>query len=166
MYNHNKAQQSKNRVHISWDILYIESSDIILCWLFEHVIIFSVCLSHKLSIYETYCHNLWWTDFCRYTNNNIKHSGGPLLESNITIERCFDATKAQRNQSLINLSHHDVHLYVLVSCVKVNLTTVHVRYLLIPTQWHEYQRISKLKSMLACKNVQTWLPMVWLQTAS
>ena len=23
MYNHNKAQQIKNRVHISWDILYI-----------------------------------------------------------------------------------------------------------------------------------------------
>ena len=23
MYNHNKAQQSKNRVHISWDILYV-----------------------------------------------------------------------------------------------------------------------------------------------
>ena len=22
MYNHNKAQQSKNRVHISWDLLY------------------------------------------------------------------------------------------------------------------------------------------------
>ena len=22
MYNHNKAQQSKNRVHISWNILY------------------------------------------------------------------------------------------------------------------------------------------------
>ena len=22
MYNHNKAQQSKNRVHIFWDILY------------------------------------------------------------------------------------------------------------------------------------------------
>ena len=22
MYNHNKAQLSKNRVHISWDILY------------------------------------------------------------------------------------------------------------------------------------------------
>ena len=22
MYNHNEAQQSKNRVHISWDILY------------------------------------------------------------------------------------------------------------------------------------------------
>ena len=22
MYNHNKAQQSENRVHISWDILY------------------------------------------------------------------------------------------------------------------------------------------------
>ena len=26
MYNHNKAQQSKNRVHISWDILYAFSS--------------------------------------------------------------------------------------------------------------------------------------------
>ena len=25
MYNHNKAQQSKNRVHISWDILYVIS---------------------------------------------------------------------------------------------------------------------------------------------
>ena len=25
MYNHNKAQQSKNRVHISWDILYIHA---------------------------------------------------------------------------------------------------------------------------------------------
>ena len=25
MYNHNKAQQSKNRVPISWDILYIIS---------------------------------------------------------------------------------------------------------------------------------------------
>ena len=24
MYNHNKAQQSKNRVHISWDILYVQ----------------------------------------------------------------------------------------------------------------------------------------------
>ena len=24
MYNHNKAQQSKNRVHISWDILYLD----------------------------------------------------------------------------------------------------------------------------------------------
>ena len=23
MYNHNKAQQSKNPVHISWDILYL-----------------------------------------------------------------------------------------------------------------------------------------------
>ena len=26
MYNHNKAQQSKNRVHISWDILYGRSN--------------------------------------------------------------------------------------------------------------------------------------------
>ena len=27
MYNHNKAQQSKNRVHISWDILYLNKLD-------------------------------------------------------------------------------------------------------------------------------------------
>ena len=26
MYNHNKAQQSKNCVHISWDILYVGGS--------------------------------------------------------------------------------------------------------------------------------------------
>ena len=26
MYNHNKAQQSKNRLHISWDILYHNES--------------------------------------------------------------------------------------------------------------------------------------------
>ena len=25
MYNHNKAQQSKKRVHISWDILYVSN---------------------------------------------------------------------------------------------------------------------------------------------
>ena len=25
MYNHNKAQQSKNRVYIFWDILYLEA---------------------------------------------------------------------------------------------------------------------------------------------
>ena len=28
MYNHNKAQQSKNRVHISWDILYVEKDNL------------------------------------------------------------------------------------------------------------------------------------------
>ena len=26
MYNHNNAQQNKNCVHISWDILYIENN--------------------------------------------------------------------------------------------------------------------------------------------
>ena len=31
MYNHNKAQQSKNRVHISWDILYLSKSCIPPC---------------------------------------------------------------------------------------------------------------------------------------
>ena len=28
MYNHNKAQQSKNRVHISWDTLYVTALQI------------------------------------------------------------------------------------------------------------------------------------------
>ena len=31
MYNHNKAQQSKNRVHISWDILYIVQKMPVVC---------------------------------------------------------------------------------------------------------------------------------------
>ena len=34
MYNHNKAQQSKNRVHISWDILYTMNT----CCLSEYVV--------------------------------------------------------------------------------------------------------------------------------
>ena len=34
MYNHNKAQQSKNRVHISWDILYCMT---ILQWKTNHL---------------------------------------------------------------------------------------------------------------------------------
>ena len=29
MYNHNKAQQSKNRVRISWDILYPEKQGLV-----------------------------------------------------------------------------------------------------------------------------------------
>ena len=35
MHNHNKAQQSKNRVHISWDILYSDIRDIVM-WLFMY----------------------------------------------------------------------------------------------------------------------------------
>ena len=29
MYNHNKAQQSKNRVHISWDILSMKDFEVL-----------------------------------------------------------------------------------------------------------------------------------------
>ena len=36
MYNHNKAQQSKNRVHISWDILYIHAHEKYLCCMQEN----------------------------------------------------------------------------------------------------------------------------------
>ena len=37
MYNHNKAQQSKNRVHISWDILYK-----------LHIFMFHCCIMLKI----------------------------------------------------------------------------------------------------------------------
>ena len=30
MYNHNKAQQSKNRVHISWEKLYVDENHLFL----------------------------------------------------------------------------------------------------------------------------------------
>ena len=33
MYNHNKAQQSKNRVHIFWDILYFFTGTGAIIWL-------------------------------------------------------------------------------------------------------------------------------------
>ena len=32
MYNHNKAQQSINRVHISWDILYVPQIVIVIIY--------------------------------------------------------------------------------------------------------------------------------------
>ena len=40
MYNHNKAQQSKNRGHISWDILYSLGWD-----LYQVQIVYDECLS-------------------------------------------------------------------------------------------------------------------------
>ena len=44
MYNHNKAQQSKNRVHISWDILYSRHMRM---FLFKETVIISLrCLHH------------------------------------------------------------------------------------------------------------------------
>ena len=36
MYNHNKAQQSKNRVHISWDILYGFEEMTVIKWYLKH----------------------------------------------------------------------------------------------------------------------------------
>ena len=46
MYNHNKAQQSKNRVHISWDILYAQYINtayrILVCTIFVNIFQFVI----------------------------------------------------------------------------------------------------------------------------
>ena len=47
MYNQNKAQQSSNRVHISWDILYIHCGLIRIG--FKHVISFYFVANNPLS---------------------------------------------------------------------------------------------------------------------
>ena len=36
MFNHNKAQQSSNRVHISWDILYVRREEDWLSFMYEN----------------------------------------------------------------------------------------------------------------------------------
>ena len=51
MYNHNKAQQSKNRVHISWDILYAYDSNKLDEWFLEQTRAYIV--QNKAFIY--YC---------------------------------------------------------------------------------------------------------------
>ena len=53
MYNHNKAQQSKNRVHISWDILYVLPHNIgllmayLLWWLWEYMYFILLSISNR-----------------------------------------------------------------------------------------------------------------------
>ena len=49
MYNHNKAQQSKNRVHISWDILYV-----FLTLVHRHLLTNNVTIS-CCSAFEEWC---------------------------------------------------------------------------------------------------------------
>ena len=49
MYNHNKAQQSKNRVHISWDILYVLN-----CAAGEYLTVINIVLPLH---YSGYCAN-------------------------------------------------------------------------------------------------------------
>ena len=36
MFNHNKAQQSSNRVHISWDILYVRREEDWLSFMYKN----------------------------------------------------------------------------------------------------------------------------------
>ena len=55
MYNHNKAQQSSNRVHISWDILYIcddyQTLPTFLDWLWKDSYICKQKISKLYAIY-------------------------------------------------------------------------------------------------------------------
>ena len=59
MYNHNKAQQSKNRVHISWDILYSKTES--LNFLADYIFI-----TQKNDIFITQIKNqpcaYWWPE--------------------------------------------------------------------------------------------------------
>ena len=57
MYNHNKAQQSKNRVHIYWDILYI-----LFCKLTQHIQFYTICTTQYYHD-EDYTMQIWDIDF-------------------------------------------------------------------------------------------------------
>ena len=58
MYNHKKAQQSKNRVHISWDILYTQHFS----WLLPSTML------RKYSLYWTsFAENVSYCPACRTT---------------------------------------------------------------------------------------------------
>ena len=58
MYNHNKAQQSKNRVHISWDILYV--------FLWRQLI--------KDLLLNSLMRSLWCFNYVKKKSNDEEHS--------------------------------------------------------------------------------------------
>ena len=97
MYNHNKAQQSSNRVHISWDILYFTSSIVMA---FRQVLMHPSTLSTSLSnsgcryvapgelfpyqiqiLLNTFDHS--WSELLEVTAWTQK-GNGPLLESRMS----------------------------------------------------------------------------------
>ena len=47
MYNHNKAQQSKNRVHISWDILYVYP----VYYIFQTIVVYKTFTIFSVDVY-------------------------------------------------------------------------------------------------------------------
>ena len=88
MYNHNKAQQCKNRVHISWDILYnrdikfviIASADVIL----PNGEMFS-CSSARIHwIPVTTCRLFWLSESIRNGRRDITKSRGTSIVINHT----------------------------------------------------------------------------------
>ena len=76
MYNHNKAQQSKNRVHISWDILYIQGL-VIYARLYKKMktkmFSFSIRQAKKYILASIYCQSLLpeIMIFNVYSNNTL-----------------------------------------------------------------------------------------------
>ena len=64
MYNHNKAQQSKNRVHISWDLLETQRrccksiacmyGHILFSFSFYGIFVLISKLGNKLSLHSTF----------------------------------------------------------------------------------------------------------------
>ena len=58
MYNHNKAQQSKNRVHISWDILYMNNRHFVNNYLWElifnNIQVCITCPGEMVSLIHSY----------------------------------------------------------------------------------------------------------------
>ena len=75
MYNHNKAQQSKNRVHISWDILYVchstlksewnrnQMTDILQTTLFDDSLCVMMQISLICSVLSATLAHRGWTAF-------------------------------------------------------------------------------------------------------
>ena len=82
MYNHKKAQQSKNRVHISWDILY--AGDMALGYTEKNTqkpfyfLAFSAIITQKTSILD-------------FLSINLQHSQCMICEKYnaiVTVEQC------------------------------------------------------------------------------
>ena len=71
MYNHNKAQQSKNRVHISWDILYVPGLVKITVFKFLAIFLMHYHLVFVMASVQTTSHylNQWWLVYrCIYAS--------------------------------------------------------------------------------------------------
>ena len=73
MYNHNKAQQSKNRVHISWDILYMGLDTKMSCLTHKWLEMHGCILSNVATVLEQF-----YTEMLQFIVNNIRKSNYTL----------------------------------------------------------------------------------------